>query len=398
MADAVRVIVHTGGSGLDEAAEYYRQFPWEPSPAGDLDLAQAAFTQVRDATLETLLDAMLQARTGGTVLLVCHAFAEGLLMPLVNGSRLSAGGAAITRLLEVSAAHRQARRIRALPATSPAEIQAGIEAWQKLIRKTGAGTIAGAVTLAELERLYETWLDQVARHELFLMGAPKAALLRLIDRVEKVQALTLNRVELRACNIGRFPAAMRRLRELFGCSRLLAPTVPTFYLKGVPVNTLELFGRRYIAEHRAGNFRPPGPAGRQFKDPADFVLEVVKKNPRTRLFWEYEYAYVPSENPHPAPNRYDGGTSTIKMRRLLAMIVEEVRPSYYRGSAATWAERSKGRPHWEDARAFVQSYIMRQADYERGSLTVAGFWTPDESAPWLLPNEPEYLEHITMVN
>jgi hypothetical protein len=33
MASSVRVIVHTGEHGLEEAADYYAEFPWEPSPA-----------------------------------------------------------------------------------------------------------------------------------------------------------------------------------------------------------------------------------------------------------------------------------------------------------------------------------------------------------------------------
>ena len=43
MASSVRVIVHTGEHGLEEAADYYAEFPWEPSPAGELILDKSQF-------------------------------------------------------------------------------------------------------------------------------------------------------------------------------------------------------------------------------------------------------------------------------------------------------------------------------------------------------------------
>jgi len=395
MAGGVRVIVHSGEHGLEQAADYYTQFPWEPSPAGNMTLDKSSIVEVKDATLDTVLDEMLKAGAGGVVMLVCHAYLEGLLMPLANGARLPAGRTAITRLLEVSAAQRKAKAIRALPSRTASEKKAKIDAWVKLTGELAAGTILGTVTLEEVEGLYENWLDEVAKNELLLGGgSPRMTLMRLVERMEKVEALRLDRVELRACNIGSAAEGMKAVKQLFGCNKLLAPTVGTFYLKGVPVDTLDDFGRRFVREHRAGKSRRPGPAGGSVPDPSDFVFDVVKKNPGTRIFWDYQFGYIPSENPHPAPNRYDGGTSTIKMWLILAVIVEEIRPFWYRGSMGTWHQVSKHRPEWKEAREFVQGYIMPNAKYNSGSLQLAGFWTPGEPEPWLLPNEPEYLDHI----
>jgi hypothetical protein len=104
MASSVRVIVHSGEHGLEEAADYYAEFPWEPSPAGEMTLDKSHIVKVNDATLDTVLEEMAKAGVGDVVMLVCHAYIEGLLMPLAKGGRLPAGRAAITRLLEVSAA------------------------------------------------------------------------------------------------------------------------------------------------------------------------------------------------------------------------------------------------------------------------------------------------------
>jgi hypothetical protein len=90
--------------------------------------------------------------------------------------------------------------------------------------------------------------------------------------------------------------------------------------------------------------------------------------------------------------------STIKLKdRALAMIVEEVSRSHYRASAATWHETAQHKPLWDDASKFVQQYIMKQAKYSSGDIMIAGFWTPEEDPPWLLPNEPDYVDHIKQV-
>lgn len=353
---------------------------------------------VKDATLETILQEMAKAGGGGTVLIVCHAYNEGLLMPLAKGGLGSTGKDEINSLLIVSAAQRKARAIRAMPSGNDAQKKAKIDAWLALNAEVFAESVFDPVTLAAVERAYEKWLDHVTQQELFLQEASRRKTLdSLIQAMERVQALKLNRVELRACDIGRYPSSMSKVKQLFGCKKLLAPTVGTFFLKGVPVDTLKTFSQRYIADHRVGNFRPPGPAGSTIKDPTDFVVDVVKKNPGTRLFWNTEYGYIPPENPRPSPNRYDGGTTTIKINHVFAMVVEEVKKYWYRGSASTWNEAGSRQPKWEDAQKFVQIYVMKNASYKKGSLTLAGFWTPGETDPWLLPNDLDYVSHIKEV-
>ena len=164
----------------------------------------------------------------------------------------------------------------------------------KLNDEFATGTILGEVTLREVEGQYDNWLNEVAQNELFLVGNSRGTLMRLVERMETVQALRLERVELRACNIGAFETSMKKTKQLFGCSKLLAPIVGTFYLKGVPITNLTTFDRHYIREHRPGNFRPPGPSGAVLsKDPEDYYLDVIKKNPSARIFWDYEFGYIP---------------------------------------------------------------------------------------------------------
>jgi hypothetical protein len=209
MASSVRVIVHTGEHGLEEAADYYADFPWEPSPAGELIMDKSQIVEVNNATLDLVLDEVAKVTAGDVVMLVCHAYGEGLLMPLAKGGRLPAGQTAIARLR-------------------------------------------------------------------------------------------------RQCRTG------------------------------------------------------------------------------TRLFWHFEA--LPSD-PH-------SHVSTVRMWHIFAVTTEEIRPYWFRASAGTWKQTDKHRPDWSQARDFVNTYMMANAHYTSGPLRLAGFWTPDESVPWLLPMEPEYLEHI----
>jgi hypothetical protein len=401
----IHVIVHSGERGLGIAADYYKRFPWEPSPAGDLDLKDAKIVTIDKMTFDQLLVELGNAPAGGTVLIVCHAHDEhgslsqssGLLMPLAADAGVSAQDDAFQRLLEASAANRKANTIRAMPSKTDAEKKAKSDQWIGLATEFKLGFPPDGATLPKLEQFFENGLQSLALRELHLRGGA-TSLKRMLGHIDKVQSLKLERVEFRACKIGKDTGTLGNLKALFGCRRLLAPVARTFYLDRMPVDNLDRFDQRYIAEHRVGQFRPPGPAGRSYRDPVDFVTDVIRTNPSSRIFWDVEFGYIPAANPHPAPNKYDGGTSTIKLKgRVLAMLVEEVSHSWYRGSAATWHETSARKPVWDDARKFVQEYMMKQSTYSTGPLMISGFWTPDEEVPWLLPNEPDYIDHITQV-
>ncbi len=396
----IHIIIHSGEHGLGIAADYYKQFPWEPSPAGDLDLQDAKIVTIEKITFDQLLVELANAPAGGTVLIVCHAHDErgaifqssGLLMPLAADASISAQDDAFQRLLEARAANRKAKTIRAMPSKTDQEKKAKSDEWIGLATEFSLGYPPDGATLPQLERFFENGLDSVARKGLQLRGGA-TSLKRMLDHIEKVQLLKLDRVEFRACKIGKDTETLGHLKELFGCRKLLAPTARTFYINRMPVSTLDRFDHLYINEHRVGNFRPPGPVGRSFKDPADFVIDVIRSNPKTRTFWDVEFGFIP-----PANRRLSLGTTTIKLKgHVLAMLVEEIRPSWYRASAATWHETSGHKPAWDDASKFVHEYIMKQAKYSSGDFMVSGFWTPEEEMPWLLPNEPDYVDHVNQV-
>jgi hypothetical protein len=108
---------------------------------------------------------------------------------------------------------------------------------------------------------------------------------------------------------------------------------------------------------------PGSSIARHDPDPFDFPVDMRKSSPGTRIFWNYEFGYIPPANPHPAPNRYDSGTTTIKMWHILVMIIEEVGPFWYRGLAGAWHQASRHKPQWKEAQEFVKAYLMPNEKY-----------------------------------
>ena len=396
----MKIIIAAGEHGLGVAGDYYRQFPLEPSPAGDLDLQDADIVKVDHMTFDRLMVELAKVGAGGTALVVCHAHEElgsmftasGLLMPITDDAGLTAQDEAFKRMSQAIDARRKATKIRAMPATNDKEQKAKKNEWIGLVTDFGLGFPPDDATLSQLDKFFEKGLTTVAHIDLQLKGG-LASLKRLLDHIEKVQSLNLDRVEFRACKIGKDVETLTHLKQLLGCKKLLAPTARTFYANRMFVNTLNQFDRLYITDHRVGNFRPPGPAGQSYKDPGDFVIDVIRQNPSTRTFWDVEYGFIPPEN-----RRVSLGTTTIKLKsRIMAMIVEEVAPSRYRSTAAAWHEAAGHKADMEDARKFVNQYIMKDSKYTGGTIMISGFWTPGEELPWLLPHEPEYVDHITQV-
>jgi len=401
----IPIIIQSGVHGLGTAVDYYKQFPLEPSPAGDLDLKDAKIVKVEHMTFDQLLVELAKSPPGGTALIVCHAHDEsgsvllssGLFMLLAPGSGVFAIDDAFQRLKEAGDANRRAKTIRDMPSKTDEEKKAKSDAWIGLVTDFSLGFPPDNATLPQLDQFFEKGLDTVARKELQLSGGAKA-LKSMLDHIEKVQALKLDRVEFRACKIGKDKTTLGHLKDLFGCSKLLAPIARTFYISHMPVRTIDDFNSHFRSDHRGGNFRPPGSTGNPSSNPNDYTTavpndwrtEMLLRNPKTRLFWDVEYGFIPPKDP-----RHDSGTSTIKMKGpVLGMVVEEVAPSWYRASAAAWHEISKHKPAWDDASTFVHQYIMKNAKYSSGDPMIAGFWTPDEDPPWLLPVESDYVDHI----
>lgn len=403
---AIRVIIDDGKPyPLGIAETYYKQFPLEPSPSGDLDLKDAQFVKVQRMSFDQLLVELGQTARGGTALIVCHAHDEhasasiggGLLMPLAADATVSAQDGAFQLLIEASDAYREATAIRMLPEENDEDKKSKRERWIALATRFNRGDPRDNATLAEVEQFFESGFQRMARSELRFQGGA-TSLKRMLRHLDHVRALQLDRVEFRSCKIGNDKTALDNLKSLLGCRALLAPTAWTFYLNRMTVNNLDRFRTLYNAERRKGELRLPGSVGRMAQDPEGVEQVLSKTSPSSRIFLDIEPGYTPGLNPQPAPGKLDREDTANKLKvRVFVMMVEKLGPARYRGYAATWNEAAKRQPVWGEASEFVRDYIMEKTSYRKGDLMISGFWTPGEELPWLLPNEPAYKEHITQV-
>src|SRR5262245_10136393 len=80
-----------------------------------------------NTTLEAVLDQMASAGAGGTVMIVCHAYQGGLLMPIIIGGA-TANVSALHQLDQLADAEARVAVIRAMPETTSQEQQAKVAA------------------------------------------------------------------------------------------------------------------------------------------------------------------------------------------------------------------------------------------------------------------------------
>lgn len=370
MAGGFWLIIDGSKGGLAVAADYYNDFPREPSPAGAMKLSDKTTTMLSTASVEAVLDEMPKAGASGVVMLVCHGTQGGMLLKLAGEDSAFAQGDALDLVEQVANAEAQAQQIGAMPAKTPAEQTAKADRWRKLFDVIGPGSVTGSFSLGEADAFYTRWVEQSAQR-LKLPGKPqREALRRLIRKMKRVRDLVLSRVELRACNIGSDEITMKAVRRFFGCVQLLAPSAETFYMSRLGVFTMNALALQFTRNQASQGARRPGPQGAARLDAAA-VLQALRTH-NTRVF--------------------EGAAKAV----IFSLTVDEVQRFHYRGYAAAPSQGAGPTPNWTNVRTFVDRFIMPGSAYSSGSLPVAGFWTPG-STPFLMPNEQEYLDSIKQV-
>ena len=382
-----------------------------------------ATARLTNTTLEAVLGEMAAAGASGTVMIVCHAYQGGLLMPIVTGGA-TADVTALNLLDQLGNAEARVVVIRAMPEKTPQEQQAKIAAWTALFTSLNV-TLTGTFTSAQADNHYRTNVVPAFLRPLQLPNL--ATFNRLMGAVQAVRALKLDRVELRACNIGGNQGSMTTIKKFFNCGKLLAPTVETFFMSNLALDSLDaadvllkrdptgglLFDPRRARQRAAvlGRARMPGPLAHTFtgswNDPAEMELQALPSDYSSRGFWIVRMAAVPSGGPMGAT------AAQMTSRFMLAIVIREVSAFNYQGAiyvptAATAAA---------DLQQFVAVAIMPNSAYAAGPLPLAGFWRPDGIAnthyvkqmfpehlqfapmvlPFIFPNEPRYVKLIAQV-
>jgi hypothetical protein len=409
------LIIDARSDGLPDAPGYYQAFPLEQSPLGEISLSGNRTTAMTNSSLDVALGEMLKAGAQAVVVLVCHAYSGGLLLPIATGGTSAFAVKDNLQIIDkVIAAESEVAQIRNLPSKTAPEQKVVLDRWEKLLNDPQPGTVQGQFTPPQAHALYAKWLDMVAKK---LEFANRAALLRLIDRVRKVRNLKLSRLELRACNIGKDTASMEAVRKFFGVDHLTAPTVGTFFMSLIPVSTMAVRaaprGRVAVRGNGQsggaagagvrGTARTPGPLGRAqgmeivaadgqptlVLSPVPSDIDIVSEGTimaqtghTTRAFFKRSFMYFvgPLMGVH---------FSTFHM---FALTVDETSAYHYRGSAAVFSTGDGVTQDWGKVREFVTGWIMPDAQYHHGPFPVAGLWTPDiKDVPFVLPYETMYI-------
>jgi len=406
------LIIDARNDGLPDAPAYYEAFPAEQSPLGEISLSKSNTLAMKNSSLEVVLDGMLRAGPRAVVVLVCHAYSGGLLLPIASGGKSAfAEKDNLATIDKVIKAEAEVARIGKLPSTTPQEQQTVLDRWEKLLNNLQPGAVQGQFTLKEAQAFYGKWLDMVARK---LQFPNRSALLSLAVKVLRVRDLKLSRLELRACNIGRNADTMDSVRKFFGADHLTAPTVGTFYMSQLPISTMavrvsprrnhSVMGGAAVARRGTmGAGRTPGPVGQAqgieiiSKDgEPTLVLSRIPANVdivsdqqleaqtghTTRGFFKRSFMYFarPLMGVH------------VSAFHMFTLTIDETSAFHYQGFACVFSTGDGVTPDWGKVREFVQGWILPAATYNQGPFPVAGLWTPDiQDLPFVLPYETSYV-------
>jgi hypothetical protein len=363
MAFAIRQ-TEVDEKGIDQfgpVSEYYSIFPREPSPLGPWRIDQVVV--IRDISFEKLIDMMLGLRQK-EYLVVCHGSPFGFFMPLITGTESSAmalnpaGGDGALKILmkiidELANADAAAQKVKE---------DERVAAWKALIQRLVGKKEADQITSSkEGKAAFTKWLDEFSIKSMNIKGK---AIERLARKVKQLRQKHLDRVELRACDIGARPDALDILRQTLGAKAVAAPNMETFYVVVRPSfgpHKFEEFNKSLKSlgknRYQVFGFKPPQPkpasAGRRGRAPVP--------QPEQPPMWIF----------------------------ILGVFKESA--VVFRGDAS--ANR------FEAIQRFVGTFMMSGSRYNpraRLDLPVTGFWTDDSKRKiaFALPPDSEYKESI----
>jgi hypothetical protein len=206
----------------------------------------------------------------------------------------------------------------------------------------------------------------------------RMSLLQLKTVINKVQQVRgrLERIEVRACNIGADPKSLEFFRSFFGVKQFLAPRVTVFELQVLPEIIQDDRGysrwkQRYARPVEGGVYGTnPGPRGRGLLDVPTWAEPSRSGSIPIRITAAF--------------------LRTLADYFVLKVWETSLHPHRF-------ASRAVARS-WEWVQAFINTHIMVGSRYRgRGPFPILGLWTfntPGQAQPYVLPKEPEYRELI----
>ncbi|HSW48935.1 MAG TPA: hypothetical protein VLH09_02115, partial [Bryobacteraceae bacterium] len=340
---------------LLHAADYYEDFPWEPSVDPSLDIDIDRIERVEGMTLTSLLDKMIQAgKQGQTELMIAtHGSDQGLYMRVAPGNRYAARRDTLESL----------------------------------------SIVVDEYTQGNDEELFNGYAQQ--------LGMEPDKLKRLVEKILAVRGYGFQRLEFRACFMGQDVNTLFTMRTFFGAAKIVAPTDRTLYgpvdieiLEGgaappewtPPMTAAARAGIRRFRDrtlYTEAYFRAPTPSWR---------LAPLGQSPfGLHLDFNLSLSQPPSEFTCYVPRQVEGEPYfTLAVREEVEGTEDEEETREYRAYGAALG--------WPDVEFFVKRHILFDSDYSgRRIFHLAAFWTYDDlgpDLPYLLPTDHEYRERL----
>jgi hypothetical protein len=236
--------------------------------------------------------------------------------------------------------------------------------------------------------LYQQWFAAWATALEFRNAADLRELFR---RVKALRSAKLDRIELRACNIGSDATSMTRVRRFFGCAKITAPTVHTIY--GV-VAVGAMGGRaptaRLACSYASGQSAPT----RRF--PRRSLVGRVDVQTSTRGFVHFTDAMIALRHVPARPHSPIFQLPPIELFGGFRFVLRIVHTGGIDFGSAAWAAGSAKSPAPDPdiIKHFCAGAFKTDTLFHDLNLLHAGLWTPGEAKPFVFPLEPEYLAHI----
>lgn len=332
--------------------------------------------EATDETLEQVLDILGKA-SGGVALIYAHANAHGLIMRVTT----NANSAQSNILFGISRAWRAVFQMIALRSgkenkDGKLEFFIDLPKAKTLLTelKQFLDTLPGALgsklsdpaTLkgrADSDAWFDKWMDLMA--EACLGGSNKQDDLRRVCRaMQKVRDLKYDRVEFRACNIGKDIANLNALKEFFGVKQVCAPRVTMFFGEaGVNPNAQKDInqGAKDVGGFRGAKFTPAVKSGHALNKITGGEA-AMSSGRRNRIFESGGNVQVIMQVTETAPFEFSSRIFTVDASTLTT---------------------------------FLQAHYSPKAVFKAGSKRVAigGVWCvsdPKAALPYLMPLEADY--------
>lgn len=381
------ILVEDDKDMLGAWTDYIKQYDQEICKTAAQDISGLGTPQVASTkTLEEVLDLMGKAAAGGIVVIYAHANANGLLMRITANSQsamaknirgVSRAWKAIFEVIKLRSGEWPAPGKSGKPVFR-IDVPAAQELFKRLVQDLGKfdggfeKRLPDPNTVTNRDQAdawIDQWVEMMAKASL-APGLTQDDLRRVCRAMQKVRDLRFERVEIRACNIGKDKENLNAFKEFFGAGKVTAPKTTMFFGKA-PVNLNPGADLDQLAKQMGGFrgtvFTAPGAPGIKQNNVPGGEAEVATGK-RNRIF--------PSQKP---------GQALLQVTELVANRFHFKSKAF----AATAAEMTK----------FVQANYKGSASFaaSSGGLPVGGMWTPGDPAttlPFLLPLEPTYRDFI----